>query len=80
MIDEDQNKKEIERANAYRDMMNMWAWKDFMRVLENQREAIINDFVSSLDSEVLYVGILKGKMQQIDSIKLEVGYIVRERV
>ena len=34
-------KKAIERANSYREMMNSWAWKDFVSLLESiQKEGI----------------------------------------
>lgn len=28
------NQAAIEKANAYREMMNMWAWKDLMKMID----------------------------------------------
>ena len=43
------DKKAIERANSYREMMNLWAWKDFVNEVELLRAASAN----TIDTVVL---------------------------
>lgn len=81
---ERERRKAIERANAYREMMSLWAWKDFVEnVIGEIRNQSIKQFddipTSDLASGAVYVaearGIRKGLTKALD----EVGYILEAR-
>jgi len=65
---------EVLKSNAYRDMMNSWAWKDFEKFLEETR-------ISSLESavvcdEVKDIQLWRGYVKCLDSIKSHLGYVL----
>lgn len=69
--------KDIERANSYRQMMSIWAWKDFEKELETIRQDALEMAIISTDLQQVY--IQRGIVKCIDSIKASVGSILEER-
>lgn len=74
MIDETDRLKAIERANSYRQMMDLWAWKDFERFLDETRQSALEKGIKTKDSDER--NDLRGIVLCIDSIKSELGYIL----
>lgn len=75
-ISEDEKQKAIERANAYREMMGMWAWKDFWSLCETQQQNALNEFKAMDNPTFFQVGETKGRMAAIDKIEHEIAYIL----
>jgi len=73
-------KKAIERSNSYREMMNSWAWKDFVSLLESiQKEGIDEiDRAFNLTGELRELGINNGiaKRAVISRIFSEINFII----
>lgn len=76
---ETQKRKAVERANAYRDMMNTWAWKDLEKIIEEIRtnafrtidNAPVNDV---LNLQVVYSkGVRAGLTQMLSEINFLLG-------
>jgi hypothetical protein len=67
--------KRIERSNAYRQMMDLWAWKDFqLNVLdETRREALEAAIISE---ELKDIQVQRGIVKGVDSIMAQVDFIV----
>lgn len=68
--------KSIERAESYKSMMNMWAWKDFMESLKFDRQTALEQAVVA--SKIEDVNVFRGKVMQLDSIFSELDSIVRK--
>lgn len=66
--------KAVERANSYRQMMELWAWKELELFLENERKSALELAIVSEDLKDIQVN--RGKVQQLDSIKSHLGYIL----
>lgn len=72
------NTKAIERAESYRSMMNMWAWKDFQdNVLKDHRQQALEVAITS--SAIEGVQLNRGKVLEIDSIFSELDSIVNAK-
>ena len=78
------NEKEIkqseDRANAYRNMMELWAWKDFMKNIVGKEKAdAFEAFKSMSEPSLFQAGQLQGVAVAMDRIESAVSYIVSER-
>lgn len=73
-MNEQEKTKATERATAYRDMMNSWAWKDFSRVMGEKRQDALEQAIMAPDMEE--VQIARGIVKCIDSLNSEVSYIL----
>ena len=64
------NTKEEETAIAYRQMFELWAWKDFQAYLDQFRKSVVNDFVAFNDSDAVEfkAGQYKGILSCLDQI------------
>ena len=68
------NKREIERANAYRQMMEMWAWKDFQAFLDEERNSALESAI--VLNDISQIQVQRGKVQSLDAIKGQLSYIL----
>lgn len=70
--------KAIERANAYRDMMNMWAWKDLMVIFEGIKNQAFNvvDNTSIEELTVSKIAEAKGIRKGLDALISEINMIL----
>ncbi len=68
------NTKAIERAESYRSMFNMWAWKDFTEILRNERQTALEQAVVA--SKIEDVNVYRGIVRCIDSLMSELDSIV----
>ena len=76
---ETEKKKAIERANSYREMMQMWAWKDFVKLAESQKESYGNiiDVVSfEIDNAPMIMAESRGARKAIGQLLNSVDFIV----
>lgn len=67
------NEKEIERANSYRDMMNLWAFKDLYSEIEEIRKVSLESAISSATIESVYEA--RGKVKGIDQLLSTIEHI-----
>lgn len=67
----------IEKANSYRMMFESWPWKDFEAFLDAERMSALELGINS--SDIKDVQLNRGKVQQIDSIKSHLGYVINEQ-
>ena len=74
MIPEEDKAKAIERANSYRQMMDLWAWKDLQSFLESTRTAALESAVIS--DEIKDIQMWRGYVKCLDSINSHIGYIL----
>ncbi len=68
------NAAAIEKANSYRMMMELWAWKDFQKFLNDERSLALESLLMK-ESD-----IDRGRVRQIDSIKAQLAYIVSDPI
>ena len=66
--------KAIERANAYRQMMDLWAWKDFLNFIREVRQSSLESAIEMKD--ISEIQIARGKVKCIDEIFGELDYIL----
>lgn len=72
------NAKAVERAEAYKSMMNMWAFKDFIEnVLKHDRQTALETAIVS--SSIEQVQINRGKVLEIDAILSELDSILEAK-
>ena len=73
-------KKAIERANSYREMMNSWAWKDFVSLLESIQKEGIDEidraFNSTGELRELAINNALAKRVVISRILSEINFIL----
>ncbi len=69
--------KAIERAENYKSMMNLWAWKDFIEIVKDDRQKALEQGIVS--SSIEGVQINRGKVIEIDSLLSELDSIVNTR-
>lgn len=67
------NAAAIERANSYRDMMKMWAWKDLQNFLDDARITALNHAVAS--DEIKDIQVQRGIVRAIDAIYSHIGFV-----
>lgn len=71
----DQDKAQaIERANAYRTMLQSWTWKDFDKFLSDTRQSALEKGIHVKDSDER--NAQRGIVICIDSIRAEIDYII----
>lgn len=77
-MNEEEIRKSVERANSYRDMMGLWAWKDFESILDWYEDQSFKDLkvLSSSSGYEFEVGKLIGRMKVIDDLRDEVNRII----
>lgn len=68
------NDQAIERANAYREMMQSWAWKDYCKILNTTRMDALEKAVVSKTMEE--VQVQRGIVKAIDLITGEISFIM----
>lgn len=77
----DDKAKSIERANSYRQMFELWAWKDLVREIEEMkkdaRNGIENIDVDKINSNrtAEYIGFMKA----FSKIENHLGYVTSEQ-
>lgn len=69
---------EIERANAYREMVTSWAFKDFMSLVKEIRDdsVIKQDSVSAENLSIALVAFCKGIRNGFDQLENRVSEIL----
>lgn len=67
-------KKRIEKANAYRDMTMMWAFKDLWSEVLKEKEDRLSQLMSKKGSDDL--DITKGFVQATNFINDHIGYVL----
>lgn len=77
MSDEDR-RRAIERANSYREMMDLWAWKDFQSILKQHRSSAIQSITSfdASSANLCQVGEIRGALKELDQIEFELSSIL----
>lgn len=75
-VDEDQNKAAIERANAYRQMFEMWAWKDFKGILDELRKDALNSAIYASNMDEIHGQ--RGAVKILDRIESELGFMMSQ--
>lgn len=76
---EDQaRKKAIERANAYREMMNLWAWKDLMNELEGIRQdaLMVIDAVPFEQNAALVIAESRGERRGLQKLLNRIDFVL----
>lgn len=80
MNEQDQRRSQ-DRANAYRVMMELWAWKDFMRnVVEKQKADAFETFKNMSEPSLFQAGQLQGQACAMDRLENELAFIVRDGI
>lgn len=76
--EETERKKKVERANAYREMMNLWAWKDLMNELKEIREdaALVIDAVPLDQNAQLVIAESRGERRGLQKLQNRIDYIL----
>lgn len=69
-------RKAIERANSYRDMLNLWAWKDLMGQIRDEKDARIEKLLV-VGGDVEFVRGFTAALRFIDT---SIAYILSEGV
>lgn len=77
-INEDDRKRREDKANSYRQMMELWAWKDFEAYLDTLRASMVNDFIAFEATEAVEfkAGQYKGALDCLNRIKKELEFII----
>lgn len=65
-----------EKAVAYKQMMDTWAWKDLQLFLDSERQSALE--LAIVSEEMKDVQINRGKVKAFDSIQSHVGYSLNE--
>lgn len=74
---EQEKAQSIEKANAYRQMMESWAWKDFEKnILDAKRLDALEAGISSSTMDA--VQMERGKVKCVDAIKADLHFILAE--
>lgn len=73
-MSEDDQKKAIERANSYRQMMELWAWKDFFKFIEDLRREALESAIEK--DSIKDVQVQRGIVKAVDKIQSEIDYIL----
>lgn len=73
--------KEIDRANSYKQMFELWAWKDFQSFLEKIKVETVNDFIAFNEQRAVEfrAGEFKGVLTCLEKIRNELNYIVESK-
>jgi len=71
---ETEDKKTIEKANSYRQMMDQWAWKDFKGIMDQRRNDALEKTIWASTMEE--VQVQRGYVKCIDSLNSEIDYIL----
>lgn len=69
--------QKIERANLYRTMMESWAWKDFMEIVNHERQNALEQAIIAPKTEDVLM--FRGFVKCIDSILSEIDSAVNGR-
>lgn len=78
-MSDNEKAKAIERANSYRDMCNLWAWKDLVRIIEEEKIASVTrcDSIPTKEMSLSLVSEERGIRKGLNKILSEVGYILQ---
>lgn len=79
--DADREKRQaIERANAYREMMNSWAWKDLRERIERIKwnSVTMIDEPNARDVNLVQVGESRGVRMGFAQMESEINFILGE--
>ena len=70
--------KAIERANAYRQMCQMWAWKDLMKIVEDVKEETVSreDSYATKDLSLVLIAEDRGIRRGLNRLLSEVDSIL----
>lgn len=77
---DDERKKRLDRAISYKQMFEMWAWKDFQSILSGLRESTVNDFISFEAKEAVEfkAGQYKGFLDCLRKIQSDLEFITKD--
>lgn len=81
-LTEQDRQKAIERANAYRQMTEMWAWKDFMEAVNDRKRIEVDKvFSGSFDAEPGKLSFSRGIVSAINELFTDhIGYVIGDGV
>ncbi len=68
--------KEQERSISYKQMMELWAWKDFQLFLDSERQMALELAINSEDLKDIQLN--RGKVKQLDSISAHLGFTIND--
>lgn len=77
MSTEPDNAAAIERANAYRDMTRLWAWKDLMARVEAEKKSKLDTLMTQKGTENL--DFTRGFVSAINFLESELGLVQAKR-
>lgn len=72
-LTEKETNAQQDKANAYKHMFELWAWKDYVKGLEEMERAYIDDFVQGAKDH----DSIRGAVSCLRKIKAELEYITR---
>ncbi len=77
---EAERQKRIDTANSYKQMFEMWAWKDFQSHLNALRESTVNDFISFEAKEAVEfkAGQYKGFLDCLRKIQTDLEFLTKD--
>lgn len=76
MRNEEELAQAIEKANSYRDMLKLWAWKDLYMTIQEIRKSALEQAVFS--NEIENVQVQRGKVKAIDEILGSIDFILED--
>lgn len=71
------DQKAKEKAQAYKEMMNSWAYKDFENTMNDIRSEALEKAIASSSMEE--VQVQRGIVKAIDRLKAEAAYVLEMR-
>lgn len=71
------DQKAKEKAQAYKEMMNSWAWKDHMNFMDEMRREALEKAIATSSMEE--VQVQRGIVKAIDRLKGEADYVLEMR-
>lgn len=73
-----EDQKSRERASAYQQMAQLWAWTDFLKFVSGLKETAIKELTQTNDFNATEAkfGEIKGILKTVEKIERELDYIL----
>jgi hypothetical protein len=78
MSREEEDQKARERAVAYKTMMGLWSFQDFLETIKSVREEAVKSLYQMPDEKATEAkfGEIRGTLKAIDKIERDLDYIL----
>lgn len=64
--------KDLEKSGQYRQMMELWAWKDFQKFMDDLKQSSLNSAI--ICDDIKDVQLYRGYVKCLDSISSHLSY------